>query len=339
MKKKIQLLVLMIFLCTTSFSQHTKNFRIAFYNVENLFDTIDDPKTNDNDFLPSSTHQWNTQKYNTKIKNLSNVIAAMSNKELPEIVGLCEVENEMVLEDLINSNPLKNGNYKIIHSNSEDPRGIDIALIYRPNEVNYLNHNYIRIPKNDTMKLRTRDILYFKYTTIRNDTVHLFVNHWPSRLGGEANSEPKRIWVAQTLKFYCDSIYKSSPNAALIITGDFNDYPTNKSISEVLNATGNKKSRKHKLLNLMYSEYINKKGTYYFNKEWGCLDQFIVSFSIVRKTSILKLTYKQHQIFSKDWLLQTNNKGETLPFKTFNGKNYAGGYSDHLPILLDFRIK
>jgi predicted extracellular nuclease len=244
-----------------------------------------------------------------------------------------------VLKDLISSEKLKKGNYKIIHQDSEDPRGIDVALIYRTDEVNYISHQYILIPKNDTMKLRTRDILYFKYTTIKNDTIHLFVNHWPSRLGGEEASQYKRLWVAQQLKNYSDSLLKVSPKAAVIITGDFNDYPINKSISEVLNATGNNKSRSHKLLNLMYKEHLEKKGSYYFNKEWGCLDQFIVSFSVVRKKNNLKLAYKNHWIYYKDWLLQKNKKEEFYPFKTFSGKNYLGGYSDHLPIYLDIKIK
>lgn len=339
MKKTLLTFALLVVANTCSNAQNIKNQRIVFYNVENLFDTIDNPKINDNDFLPNGKLQWNTPKYNTKIQHLSEVIASIGNNELPEIVALCEVENEWVLKDLISSEKLKKGNYKIIHQDSEDPRGIDVALIYRSDEINNIGYQYLRISKNDTMKLRTRDILYFKYTTIKNDTVYLLVNHWPSRLGGEEASQHKRIWVAQQLKNFTDSILKSSPNAAIIVTGDFNDYPNNKSIAEVLEATSNKKSRSHKLFNLMYIEHFNKKGTYYYNKEWGCLDQFIVSFSVVRKKNNLKLAYKAHGIYYKDWLLQKNKKEEEFPFKTFSGSHYLGGYSDHLPIYLDIKIK
>ncbi|MCF8298588.1 MAG: endonuclease [Saprospiraceae bacterium] len=300
------------------------SYTIAFYNVENLFDTIDDPKTNDQEFLPTDKKKWDTKKYTTKVNNISKVLASVD-ENLPIIIGLCEIENKSVVEDLVKTKFLQKGKYQIIHQESPDFRGIDNAFLYKKKDFKYLYYKAISVKLPDNPKFTTRDILYVK-GLIKKDTFHIFVNHWPSRSGGQKKSEHKRIQAAKTLKHTVDSIYAVNPKANIIIMGDFNDEPTDKSI-EVLT-----KSKTDNLINLTAKCTKADEGSYYYwkTKEWNKLDQIIVSKDFPYSNSY-SIEFEYH-IFKPEWILA--KEGEVMaPSKTF-AKGYNGGYSDHLPVFL-----
>lgn len=334
MKKLLIFVFAFLFICNSACSQEdNKNKKagklkssltIVFYNVENLFDTIDAPKTKDEEFLPSGRKKWNTEKYTTKLNNLSKVLAGVDEKR-PAIIGLCEIENKTVIEDLVKTKSLQKGKYQIIHQESPDFRGIDNALLYKKKDFKYLYHKAIPVKLKNNPRFTTRDILYVK-GLIKKDTFHIFVNHWPSRSGGQAKSEHKRIQAAKTLKHTVDSIYAVNPKANIIIMGDFNDEPKDKSL-EVLT-----KSKTDNLVNLTAKYTKADEGSYYYwkTKEWNKLDQIIVSSTFQSsKTTIIKYEY---QIFKPEWIL-IKEGDEMVPSKTF-AKGYNGGYSDHLPVIL-----
>lgn len=307
--------------------------RVLFYNVENLFDTIDTDGVNDAEFLPESDKQWNTERYYDKLTKLSKVISSADTGYYPDIIGLCEVENKAVIEDLISTELLKKEGYKILHQNSPDKRGIDVGLVYTK-EYQPLKTSFILVdlPGN---RSHTRDILYSK-GILYSDTVHLFVNHWPSRYGGKEISDPKRAFAAQVLRTTIDSIQKTNKDPRVIIMGDFNDYPSDSSLSMVLNAKALVGDNPNELINLAWDADANDLGSYNYKGDWGTLDQFIVSANLFDK-GLLSVDASSYIIVKKDWMLYTNSKGEKSPSRTYGGKNYYGGYSDHLPILLKLK--
>ncbi len=312
------------------------NYIIAFYNTENLFDTIDDPDINDEDFHPESKISWNSERYNHKINNLSKVLTSIGKEQLPDLIGLCEIENKNVLIDLVNNPGLQQGQYKIIHKNSPDSRGIDVALLYRKKQFKPLYNEFIPIffPFDDDYK--TRDILYVK-GIIKNDTVNIFVNHWPSRWGGQKESEPDRVYVASVLRKKVDSLFCNNPENNIVIMGDFNDNPDNKSIHDILNAKRFKKRLRYsKLYNLSFENYKNDEGTIYW-KGWHMYDQFIVSSNLLNCNNQLFVSPPEIEIFKPDWILYTPRNGPSIPSRT-KGRFYYGGYSDHLPVYIRLMI-
>jgi endonuclease/exonuclease/phosphatase family metal-dependent hydrolase len=314
------------------------DIRIMFYNTENLFDTLDDMLTNDAEFLPTSDRQWNTFRYNKKILNIFKTIAAVGETEAPEIICLAEIENGRVLHDLILHTPLEKYPYTIVHYESPDKRGIDAAMLYRKDKISLIHSAPIRVAFfQDTMQ-RTRDILYAKLVLLKRDTVHLFVNHWPSRLGGEKRSEYRRQDAAWILKRKIDSIFTDSPDAKIIVTGDFNDQPTNESISKTLQALnlfeyqGN--NALYNLSGILQNECDC--GTYRYKAEWDMFDQFIVSGSLLQDDTALHTCISCVHIADFDFLLTEDKKyGGNKPLRTYQGPRYIGGFSDHLPIYLD----
>ena len=309
--------------------------RILFYNVENLFDTIDTEGVRDLEFTPNGDKAWNTEKYYDKLTNLSKVIASADTGYYPDLIGLCEVENIMVVQDLISTELLKPQGYKILHKDSPDNRGIDVSLVYtsayQPLETSFL---LVDLPGE---RSHTRDILYSK-GILYKDTVHLFVNHWPSRYGGKEESDPKRAFTAQVLRSTIDSIQKADKDPQVIIMGDFNDYPSDYSLSEVLNAKNTLSNNPNELINLAWEADNNDLGSYNYKGDWGTLDQFIVSANLFNKGP-LTVNLSSYIIVKKDWMLYTNSKGDKSPSRTYGGKNYYGGYSDHLPILLKLKLE
>jgi endonuclease/exonuclease/phosphatase family metal-dependent hydrolase len=329
-------LLLSILLAANYSYAQNKTYSILFYNVENLFDTIKDKQKSDNSFLPENEkYQWNTVKYLHKLNNISKVIANV-NEYLPDIIGFAEVENRIVLEDLLQAELLKKANYQIVHFESSDMRGIDVALAYKKNRFEVIHQRNVTVRYNPKSKYKTRELLYVKGVTAFNDTLHLFVNHWKSRMGGVEKTEEKRIRYATIVKELCDSIMQADKNPHIIIMGDFNDNPDNKSINEILKAQ--KPQRKicnQSFYNLMYSYYEEGEGTLYY-KSWELYDQMIVSGNLFcKKKGIQK---PKAYIFKEEWLLYDNN-GTLIPHSSYHKGKYISGYSDHLPVYIEFRVK
>lgn len=316
-----------------------KGIRIMFYNVENLFDTHNDSLTLDDEFTPIGEKYWSWKKYQDKLQKIGQVINAVGKWEYPALVGLCEIENEGVLKDLVYHPLCKKAKYKILHKDSPDRRGIDVGLLYRPDKFNIYGLEFITVKFPFDTLTTTRDILYAKGVVLEKDTLHVFVNHWSSRRGGMMYSQPKREYQALLLKEKVDSIMRNDKNANIIITGDFNDEPENKSLKDVLQAQDPKDNLKEGcLFNLMY-EKIWQEGSHKFDGKWGILDQFIVSEALITGKNSLKTTSKGAQIFKKHWLLQKESRDlGDKPFRTYQGMKYLGGFSDHLPIYLDIVI-
>ncbi|MEN8122083.1 MAG: hypothetical protein ABFS35_17170 [Bacteroidota bacterium] len=319
-----------------------RNIRILFYNVENLFDTYNDSIKNDDEFLPDKGKYWTKGRYYQKQKHISQVIVAIGGWYPPEIIGLCEIENRDVLNDLIQYSPLKKLNYRIIHKESPDRRGIDVALLYRKNQFIPISYKPIKIQYPFSPESTTRDILYVKGRTKLKDTLHVFVNHWPSRWGGQLETERKRMFTASVLKKETDSIFRANLHANIIIMGDFNDYPENKSLSSNLQAKKDlSKIQAGHLYNL--SAYLqNNKGvgTHKHEGKWATLDQFIISGSLLSKTNSIYTTVKDIHIYNAGFLLEIDdNYSGYKTNRTYIGYKYHGGYSDHLPTFLDLMIR
>ena len=305
---------------------------VAFYNVENLYDTIDNHHVADNDFTPFGKKNWNTPKYIEKLNHIGIVISSMDKSGFPVFVGLCEIENRKVLEDLVMAGPLTGAGYSIIHNESNDPRGIDIAALYLPDKFKVLDQHEIPI-WNDGIKF-SRDILYVKGVLLPADTVHFFVNHWKSRMGNQVKSESVRITAAKKLKAETDSLFKISSFTQIILMGDFNDGPADSSLNKILNAGIPDKVAPGQLYNMMYPYATRDEGSYNFKNKWIMLDNIIVSGGLFTLKDYY-VTPEDAYIFKPDWLLKDNPKaGEGIPYRTWIGNNYTGGYSDHLPVFI-----
>jgi len=314
------------------------DYRILFYNVENLFDTKDDSLKNDAEFLPQGEKYWTWKKYQDKCAKVAKTIIAVGGWELPEIVGLCEIENRRTLNGILYSTPLKKANYKIIHKESPDHRGIDVALFYQPDRFFPIDTAFLKLTYNNSSLSTTREILYVKGATHTDDTLHIFVNHWPSRWGGQFESEHKRISAAQLLRNKVDSIFQNNTKAKIIIMGDFNDYPYNKSINKTLKASvPDKEIINNELYNL--ATILKKKksiASYKYKGVWGMLDQFIVSGALMNTNGILQAQPNNMFLFAPDYLLEKDNSYKGIrPCRTYIGYKYHGGFSDHLPVYLD----
>lgn len=313
-----------------------KPIRFAFYNVENLFDTEDDPATQDEEFLPTSDKQWTPERCREKMEQLDRVVAGMG---YPAILGLAEVENEKILREFVKTGGMKKQDYKYIHYDSPDQRGIDVALIYRKPALRVINHKILRIhfPPEVVEDYTTRDILYVKGRIQDEVLVHIFINHWPSRRGGVEESEPKRLFVARQLRRSVDSLFRINANANIIIAGDFNDEPDNKSLTEVLQANPPVDSIvTEALYNCAAALDHAGQGTYAYRGNWNMLDQIIVSGSLLIQSN--RLRAQEMQIFQPEWATYPDQDGRRVPNRSFGGPNYYGGFSDHFPVYLDFRF-
>ncbi|MCP4122984.1 MAG: endonuclease [Bacteroidetes bacterium] len=313
------------------------DLRFVFYNVENLFDIFNDTTTIDEEFLPYGIKGWNRERYDDKLHKIFKVLVNTGGWELPEIIGLCEIENRLVLQDLLNRTPLARERYGIIHEDSPDARGIDLGFLFRKDKFIPIGHEAIQIDF-PFDSITTRDILRIEGLVNKRDTLHIFLCHFPSRRGGQAVSEPKRMYVAGRVRAKVDSILQAQPGARIIITGDFNDEPTNKSIQEGLLSTGSWNDlAPAELHNYMHSFKVDDGlGTYKYQGYWNMLDQFMISAGLTLPKGEVYLKENSAQIFKRDWLMQEDPDapGEK-PFRTFGGAYYYGGYSDHLPIYLD----
>ena len=338
MRKNIELLViaaLVLGSCTSVKRTLRQEYTVVSYNVENLYDTIDDPKIPDEEFLPESEKKWTADRYQKKLTDIARVISEVNPKEMPEIVGLAEIENQTVLEDLIKSGNLKDKGYAIVHEESPDYRGIDVAMLYRKDAFKEITHEVLPVNFPDDPQFKTRDILHVT-GKMRHRTFHVFVNHWPSRIGGDDKTEPKRILAASVLKNKVDQILKSHPKARIIIMGDMNDEPTNKSLRETLIA-GSPDS-KSKLVNLMIPADAAGLGTYFYSGNWNMLDNMVVSNRLITGRRVYVVDQKG-TIFNNDWMIYTDKKDNKTPNRTYVGNKYVGGVSDHFPVYFRMIVK
>lgn len=308
-----------------------KTLDILFYNVENLFDTIDDPDKNDEEFLPGSEKNWNAERYQRKLDSLAKVIQATL--EINQgIIGLVEIENRRVLEDLVHHPVLEFRRLQIIHHESPDERGIDVALLLPPQfrcDSNYVIN--IEFPENK--KEKTRDILMARIH-LNNKPFWISVNHFPSRRGGEEASRPKRAYVASQLRKELNTLQTADTSVTFIIMGDFNDEPMDSSLNEVLGAGPEKGDSD--LVNLMWNLQERGYGSYKYKGEWNMLDQIIVSRKLTRFGNTFAVP-NSTRIYVADYLLEQEGKFKGNPWRTYAGNKYLGGFSDHLPVLVSLR--
>jgi len=313
----------------------TDQSTIAFYNVENLFDTEDDPNNpRDNEFLPSASKAWTQERYEHKLANIGNVLKGIN---FPVLVGLSEVENRKVLEDLTEIEALDGLGYQIVHEDSPDHRGIDVALLYQASEfvVEDWETYSVSIDDPSIANFTTRDILLVK-GSYQENSLYVLVNHWPSRSGGVAQTEFRRITVAEKLVDVVTEIQAADATARIIIMGDFNDEPTNKSIAEVLNAKTDKTPLEDQgLYNCTSALDDEGEGSYNYQGNWQMLDQIIVSGSLLSQN---KSPYVENfQVYQSESLLFNHPEYGLSPDRTYGGDNYYGGYSDHLPVFVEIR--
>lgn len=301
----------------------TSLFTFVEYNVENLFDTRHDEGKQDTEFLPESTRAWTTQRYWTKLDHLGKAILSCSDDGIPDMVALCEVENETTLTDLTKRSLLRQAGYKFVMTSSPDQRGIDVALLYSPFSFRLIRSYGIGVNLIEGMR-PTRDILYASGELRSGDTLHVFVVHAPSRNGGEKASRPFRQQTARRLAHSVDSIRSLSPNAQIFITGDFNDYHDSPALQQLY---------RHKLRNISREArgQYGVRGTYRYKGEWNSLDHMLVSPSVVSKVDTVFIQ-------SPKFLLEKDKfYGGYVPKRNYKGMKYQKGYSDHLPLVA--RIK
>jgi hypothetical protein len=310
--------------------------RMMFYNVENFFDTHDDSLKDDNDFLPDGLMRWNLTRYNKKLNSIYKTIIAAGGWEPPLVVAFCEIENRKILEDLIYGTYLSKFNYGIIHEESPDRRGIDVCLIYRKKLADIVCYKYW-IPKRlINQDFNSRSVLYIKMS-VNSDTLHLIVNHWPSRRGGVLAGEDNRLRIAAMIREKIDSIFENNKTGAkIIITGDFNCTPDDLIIKSLVSSSDTLKA----LVNLSGLIEDRIPGTYRYLGKWEMIDQVIVSKKLLASDKGLYTELRFFKIFSPDFLMKKDSKypGPT-PFSTYSGYKYQGGFSDHLPVILDLKIR
>ena len=343
MKIKIPLLIVLILTITTVFSQEKKAYKVntvAFYNLENLFDTENDPLTYDDDRTPDGKDHWTEEIYQDKLKNMAKVIAEIGAEvsgNTPAIIGVCETENRKVLEDLVNQETLVEQDYGIIQFDSPDRRGIDVALLYKKKlftPTHYKPKELLIYDDNDKSKrVFTRDQLVVS-GMLDGEKIHLIVNHWPSRSGGEKRSRSKRIKAAKLNRQIIDSIFSDDPYAKIITMGDLNDDPTNPSVKDHLNA-------KRKVSNLAIKELYNPMedlakqgyGSLAYRDSWNLFDQIIISTELTKKDFSSYRFYKAG-IYNKTYLVNAHGRYKGYPYRSFASGSYTGGYSDHFPVYI-----
>jgi len=335
------LFIAVLVLLGNSVTAQQKQYTVAvvgFYNVENLFDTINQPNVNDEEFTPTGANLYTPKVYLDKLSKLEQVISDIGTEVSPDglsVLGLAEIENETVIQDLIKQPKLKTRNYQYVHYNSPDERGIDVGLIYNPKYLKVISSQSLNVPlKNaDGTPRHTRDVLYV-YGMYNGEPMHFFVNHWPSRRGGEEASAPGRALAAQTAKTCIDSIMKDNPNAKVILMGDLNDDPVSPSVEKVLMANGNKEKVKQSgLYNPWMSYYKDGIGTLAYNDAWNLFDQIIVSEAFLPSKQSGFFLHKSN-IYKKEFMIQNSGRYKGYPKRTYDFSVYLGGYSDHFPTYL-----
>ena len=336
------LVLLILFLFTKAECQTKRKFKvhtIAFYNVENLFDTINDPNKNDEASPMMELKSGRKEIYLKKVQNMASAISKIGEKtsrNSPAIVGLSEVENRTVIEDLINDASLKTKNYGIVHYDSPDERGIDVALIYQKalfQPTNTSSHELKLSRRSSGRPDYTRDVLLVS-GYLENDLIHILVNHWPSRSGGEARSRSKREAAAALNRNLIDSLQNINPKYKIFVMGDLNDNPTNSSLKKFLKTSGNKSTVEYKgLFNPMEIFFKKGLGSNAYRDAWSLFDQIIVSKSLLGNDYSSFKFYKAG-IFNEQFLITKKGQYKGYPFRSFSWGGFTDGYSDHFPVFI-----
>jgi len=337
-------LILSLLMCATCFSfAQKKDFKpiiISFYNLENFYDTVDNPIVNDEEFLPNGPRNYNTSVYMDKVNKLATVLSEIGteiNADGPAVIGVAEVENDTVLNDLVHNKLIEKRGYKIVHYDSKDVRGVDVGLLYNPKYFTVLASDklFVQLPGGSKDSYFTRDVLWVK-GMLDGEIIHIYVNHWPSRVGGEVRSAPARAAAAMVCKNHMDSIAKVEGPQKVVIMGDLNDDPVSPSVAKVLGA-------KEKIADVrpggLYNPWIElyKKGygTLAYQDAWGLFDQIMISYPWLNKDQKGLFFYQQH-IFNREYMVENKGRYKGYPMRTWDGNTYRGGYSDHFPTYIVF---
>lgn len=321
------------------------SFKVMSYNVENMLDTIDNPSKMDEEFTPEGSRHWTAGRYWKKMRHIAKVITSVGGWEAPAIVALCEVENDSVIRDLTSRTPLRQDDYRYVITNGPDIRGINVALLYQRDKFRLIGHESLPITFSNGRKRATRDILHVYGEIITHDTLDIFVCHFPSKYGGEKESEANRIDAANRLKIAGDSISASRGNPLILIMGDFNDSPYDSSMSQALGAkTISSIQLQSMIMDNIYYNLIPKmgreiNGSHKYQGEWSQLDQIIVNGRLLNQSYPIHIATGSTHIFSPGFILTDDKRWlGSRPFRTFHGYKYEGGFSDHLPIVTEILI-
>jgi hypothetical protein len=309
-----------------AFASQAQVYPIAFYNMENLFDPADDPNTDDDEFTPNGKSKYTQEVYAEKLSNMAYVLQRIGtdkNANGAVLIGVAEIENDKVLRDLVNDKSIRNRKYKYLWFNSTDPRGIDVALLYNPAQFRVLQSKPLHFEG-------ARDALYVT-GILGGDTIHVLVNHWPSRRDGKDETEERRLEIAAINRKQIDEIRRKNPAANIILMGDFNDNPEDKSVYEVLGARSDANSEKNTLYNPLAAVHTPQKGSLVYKKHWDLFDQIILSASLVKHKG---LHYDSSEIYDRPFLRQETGKFKNYPFRSYRGTFWNHGYSDHFPVVV-----
>lgn len=346
MYKKFAVIFALLFFNQNNLQAQKNIYQVAvigFYNLENFYDTIDNPIVDDNEFIPGGARNYNSEIYWNKVNHLARVLAQMGtaySKDGPAILGVAEIENDTVLNDLIRDPQIAGRHYQFVHYDSRDLRGVDVALLYNPDyfTVEESRKLFVRIPVGTKSSYYTRDVLWVK-GKLCGETINVFVNHWPSRLGGEERSAPARAAAAMVNKKMIDSIQHLDPGAKIIMMGDLNDDPVSPSLVNVLGAKGKiAEIKPGELFNPWVELYKKGIGTLAYQDSWGLFDQVLINYPWLNHEQD-GFFYSKQFIFNKDYMIENRGRYTGYPMRTWDGNNYRGGFSDHFPTYIVFLKK
>ena len=329
---------LFLLLTLSSRGQSYQVVAVGFYNFENLFDTLDTPDVLDTEFSPDGTRHWTPDRYQEKLQNLARVVSEMGTDLTPDgpaLLGVAEIENRSVLEDFVRQEAIAGRNYQIVHYDSPDRRGIDVALLYQPKYFQVIGSEAktLDLDQRDGGKLITRDVLHVA-GLLDGQEVHVLVNHWPSRRGGEKATRPLRNAAAALNYALADSIRQLHPNAGILVMGDLNDDPVNQSVSRHLKASPEKEEVKPGEFYNPWTTFFKKGiGTLAYRYAWSLFDQILVSESLLARADDRYFFYKA-AIYNPSYLVQPMGHYRGYPYRTFDFDEYISGYSDHFPVVI-----
>ena len=341
MKKLLLFLSVVAFAATTAMAQQ-KPYMVAFYNLENLFDIYNDPETHDDEFTPEGVKQWNEIKYQKKLSNMERVLFDMASiqRDYPIVIGVSEIENRSVLEDLVSQPKLKGANYRICHYDSPDARGVDVAFLYRADVFKLEGSDNIKLVVEELPDFRTRDLVVM-WGSIEGEPFYFLVSHWPSRLGGKEASAFKREACAKQIREIKDSVLKENPATKVIVMGDFNDDATDSSIVKTMGAKGKIKELESGDFFNPYNQMLRAGlGTLAYQDAWNLFDNICITENLVNaEEGKLRLVKGQGMkywgnIFTRPYMLQQEGQYKGYPLRTFVTNNFQNGFSDHFPVYI-----